>query len=108
MNIYLPYIASILCALISGFASYAKTRKQVKVDIRKLQKQYELDMEKEREKFVMEKARMEMDHKNQLELNQAQSGNKLIADMISTMTKEYLHSPTGQAQMRTASSKKRH
>ncbi len=108
MSAYLSYIASLLCAIISGFTSYVVIRKQVKFDIQKLQKQYELDMEREREKFLMEKARMEMDHKNQLELNQAQSGNQLGVELISTIAKEYLHSPAGQTQMRIAGSKKRH
>ena len=48
MNIYLPYIVSVICAAIAGFASYAVARKQAKADIERLIKQHELDIEKER------------------------------------------------------------
>ena len=68
MNIYLPYIVSVICAAIAGFASYAVARKQAKADIERLIKQHELDIEKEREKFTMEKEKMELEHKHQLEL----------------------------------------
>ena len=36
MENYLPYIVSVVCALISGFASYAVARKQSREDIKKL------------------------------------------------------------------------
>ena len=52
METYLPYIVSVICATIAGFASYAVARKQAKADIQKLEKQHELDIEKEREKFI--------------------------------------------------------
>ena len=55
MKEYLPYIVSVLCAIISGFTSYVVTRRQTKTDIQKLEKQYQLDLENEREKFKMEK-----------------------------------------------------
>ena len=54
MDMYLPYIVSIVCALISGIASYLISRKQMKTDLEKLNTQYKLDIEKEREKFLME------------------------------------------------------
>ena len=47
METYLPYIVSVICAAIAGFTSYAVARKQTKADIQKLEKQYELDIEKE-------------------------------------------------------------
>ena len=45
MNIYLPYIVSVICAAIAGFASYAVARKQAKADIERLIKQHELDID---------------------------------------------------------------
>ena len=54
MENYLPYIVSVVCALISGFASYAVARKQSREDIKKLEKTYELDLEKEKEKHKMD------------------------------------------------------
>lgn len=42
MDMYLPYIVSIVCALISGIASYLISRKQMKTDLEKLNTQYKL------------------------------------------------------------------
>ena len=106
MSTYLPYIVSVICALIAGITSYAVARKQTKADIQKLEKQYELDLEKEREKFTMEKEKMELEHKHQLELKQKELENQLGTDMVSTLMKEYMRSPAGQAQMRNAGAKK--
>ena len=39
MDMYLPYIVSIVCALISGIASYLISRKQMKTDLEKLRQQ---------------------------------------------------------------------
>ncbi len=66
METYLPYIVSIICAAIAGFTSYAVARKQAKADIQKLEKQHELDIEKEREKFAMEKEKMELEQQHPL------------------------------------------
>ena len=49
---------------------------------------------------------MELEHKHQLELKQKEMENQLGTDLISTMAKEYMRSPAGQAQMRSAGSKK--
>lgn len=107
MEVYLPYIVSILCALIAGVTSYAVARKQTRADIQKLEKQYELDLDKEREKFAMEKEKMELEHKHQMELKQKEMENQLGTDVISTMLKEYMRSPAGQAQIKNAGSAKR-
>ena len=103
---YLPYIVTVLCSIISGVASYIAARIKSKSDIQKLAKQHELDLEKEREKFVMEKEKMEIEHKHQLELKQKEMKNQLGTDLISTMTREYMRSPEGRAQMRNAGKKK--
>ncbi|NCA98529.1 MAG: hypothetical protein EOM03_06795 [Clostridia bacterium] len=102
---YLPYIVSVVCATIAGFTSYAVARKQTKADMQKLVKQHELDIEKEREKFLMEKEKLEIEHEHQLELIQAQTNHQLGTDIISTLTKEYLRTPAGQAQMRSSGRK---
>lgn len=106
MEQYLPYLATVLCSVISGIASYTASRRQAKADLEKLQKQHELDIEKERELFAMQKESMELEHKHQLELKQKEMENQLGTDLISTMAKEYMRSPAGQAQMRSAGSKK--
>lgn len=107
MEQYLPYIVTVLCSLISGIASYSAARRQSKADLEKLQKQHELDIEKEREMFAMQKERMELEHRHQLELKQKEMENQLGTDLIATMAKEYMRSPAGQAQMRSAGSRKK-
>ena len=106
MEKYLPYIATVVCAIISGIASYIAARKQSKSDLQKLMKQHELDIEKEREKFAIEKEKMEIEYKYRLELQQQETGNQVGADLISTVAKEYMRSPAGRAQMRNAGKKK--
>ena len=106
MEQYLPYIVTFLCSVISGIASYSASRRQAKADLEKIQKQHELDIEKERTMFAMQKERMELEHKHQLEMKQKETENQLGTDLISTMAKEYMRSPAGQAQMRSAGSKK--
>ncbi len=102
----MPYIVTVVCAIISGSASYLAARKQSKSDMQKLMKQHELDIEKEREKFAMEKEKLEIEHRHQLELKQKEMENQLGTDLIATMTKEYMRSPAGRAQMRNAGQKK--
>ena len=101
----MPYIVTVLCSLISGFASYLTSRRQSKSDIQELVKKHELDIEKEREKFAMEKEKMEINHRQQLELKQKEMENQLGTDLIATMAKEYVRSPAGQALMRNAGTK---
>ena len=107
ISIYLPYIATVLCACISGLISYMASRRQSKSDLRQLEKKYELDMEHEREKFAMEKEKMELEHKHQMELVQKQAENAVGTDMLSTLTKELMKSPTIQSQIKNTTIKKR-
>lgn len=99
INTYLPYIVSVLCAIIAGFASYAVARKQAKADLKKLEKQHELDIEKEREKFEMEKEKMEIEHRHQLELLQKESENNLGATLTSTFITEAMKMPGVRQQL---------
>lgn len=93
MSTYLPYIVSVLCAVIAGFSSYAVSRKQTKADMQKLVKQHELDIEKEREKFAMEKERMQIEHCHQLELLQKESENTLGTSVTNTLITEAMKIP---------------
>ena len=104
---YLPYAVTVICALISGFASFFAARKQAKSDIQKLEKQYSLDLEKEREKFEMEKEKLEIEHRHQLELKQKELENQLGTEFMSTVVKEYIRSPAGKEQMRKAGESRR-
>lgn len=102
MTDFLPYIVSVICALISGFITYGVARRQMKAEIQKIEKQHELNLEAEQQKFDMEKEKMELEHKHQLELLRAQTGNQIGAEMLSEITKQYMKSPAGQAQMKNA------
>ena len=93
MDQYLPYLATVLCSLISGIASYLASRRQSKADLSKLQKQHELDIEKERELFAMEKEKMELEHKHQLELKQKEMENQLGANLTNTLISEAMKMP---------------
>lgn len=104
MDEYMPYITTIICSMLSGFASYIASRKQNKADLEKLEKQHksdleklekqhELDIEKERELFKMEKEKMELEHKHQLELNQKDMENQLGANLTNTLITEAMKMP---------------
>lgn len=93
MNTYLPYIVSVICSAIAGFASYAVARKQARADMQRLEKQHELDIEKEREKFAMEKEKMEIEHRHQMELLQKQSENTIGASVTNTLISEAIKIP---------------
>ena len=93
MKEYLPYIVTVLCSVISGLASYIAARRQAKLEMQKLQKQYELNLKAEREKFEMEKEKMELDHKYQLELKQKEIENQFGADFLTTVFTEVMKVP---------------
>ena len=93
MDMYLPYIVSIVCALISGIVSYLISRKQMKTDLEKLNTQYKLDIEKEREKFSMEKEKMELEHKYEIERQQKEFENQLGGSFVNTMMTEVMKMP---------------
>lgn len=44
MTDFLPYIVSVICALISGFITYGVARRQMKAEIQKIEKQHELNL----------------------------------------------------------------
>ncbi len=98
LQTFLPYIVSILCALISGVASYCVARKQAKSDMKKLEKQFALDLEKERELFKMEKEKMEIEHRYQMELKQKELdsalGNSLMSSVMTEVYEESRYSET--------------
>lgn len=93
MEKYLPYIVTLVSAVISGFTSFFASRRQSKADLQKLVKQHELDIEKEREKFAMEKERMEIEHKHQIELLQKEAENSLGASLTNAIISEAMKMP---------------
>ncbi len=68
MQEYLPYIVSVLCAMISGISSYIIARKQAKNDIKAIVKQHEVNLEALERKHQMELEKLNLEHIHQLEL----------------------------------------
>lgn len=97
MENYLPYIVSVVCALISGITSYTVARRQSKEDIKRLEKTYELDLEKEKHKLEIDK--LELEHKHQLELQQKQFENQLGGGVINTLFSEAMKMPEVKKQI---------
>lgn len=95
----LPYIVSVVSSLIAGVSSWLVSRKQTKEDLEKLEKQHELDIQKERELFQMEKEKMEMNHQHQLELLEKENKNALSAGVIKTILAEAMKNPAIQQQI---------
>ena len=95
MEKYLPYIVTVLCSLITYIAS----RMQSKSDMEKLEKQHELDIEKEREIFAMEKEKLELEHRHQLELIQKEAENKINVELTNTMVSEAMKLPAVREQI---------
>lgn len=90
---YFPYIVSVVCALISGIASYLGASKKAKSEIKKMEKQHILDLEKEKEKFELEKEKLEINFKHQLELKEKELEGQMGANIMDTMIKEAMSSP---------------
>ena len=104
---YLPYISSVVCSLIAGFGSYCKARKDSKEDMAKLEKQHELDIDKERQMFAMEKEKLELEHKHQMEILQKQLENSMGTTFITEAMKlEEVRQQISQG-MRNGAKKKR-
>ena len=99
MDTYLPYIVSVICSAFSGFMSYTVARKQAKADLQKLERQHKLDIEKEHEKFAMEKEKMEIEHRHQLELLQKESENNLETFVTNTLITETMKMPEVRQQL---------
>ena len=88
MEVYMPYIVSILCAVIAAISSILVSKKQTRGEIEKLVKQHELNLEAEKQKFQHELEMQELEHRHQLEIIQKESENKLGTDMMNAVVIE--------------------
>lgn len=73
MKEYMPYLVSILTALISAVVSISVCKKQTKTEIEKIKEQSKANIELEREKLQLEKEKIELEHKLELEKMHAQN-----------------------------------
>lgn len=110
MNEYLPYIVSILVAIISGAASYFAAAKKCSADLKtlkennsheidRLMQQHKLDIDSLERKHQMEIEKMELEHKHQLELKQKELENALGGSVISTMVDAMMKTPEAKQVM---------
>ncbi len=93
MDVYISYIVSIVCSLISGFASYFIARKQCKSDLEKIKKTYELDIEKERVKFEQEIEKLKMTQEYEMNLKQKEFENQLGGNIVNSFVSEMIKTP---------------
>ena len=56
----------------------------------------------------MEKEKLEIGHQYKMEIKQNEMENQLGADWVASMAKEYIRSPAGRAQVKSAGNKNRH
>lgn len=82
MQEYMPYIVSIVCAIISGVSSVVIVRKQTKNDINKIMKQHEVDLMALERKHQMEIEKLNIEHSHQLELQAKEFEAKLGSSII--------------------------
>ena len=106
----LPYIVSILCALIAGISSYAGARRQAKIEITKLDKQFSielekerekarLDLEKEREKYKLETEKLHLQHQHEVELKDKEMANSMEESVMNTLFSELMKTPEVKRQL---------
>lgn len=105
MQNVLPYIVTILCSLISGITSFLVARRQSKSDLEKVQKQFELDAQAEKERFKQEKEKIEIEHKNQIDLLYQQASSDMAKDIMGSMFTEILKNPAVQKEIQKGISK---
>ena len=95
----MPYIVSIVSAVIAAISSVFISRRETKTEIEKLIKQHEFDMETEREKHKHELEKQELEHKHQLDMLKIEAENKLGSDVVNTMVSEVMKMPETRNQV---------
>lgn len=107
---WMPYVISIVCAIVSGIASYSKARRETKHDMEKMEKQHvidienerekhKLDLEKEQEKHHMEIERINLVHKHELEMKDKESQNQLGKEVMSKLFDKAMELPEVKEQL---------
>lgn len=110
METYMPYIVSIVCAVISGFASYAVATRNArnnmealkaanKHDLDKLMEQHKIDIDSLERKHQMEIEKINLEHAHQMELNQKEFENQLGSNMMNTVISEAMKMPEMRQQL---------
>ena len=117
MKEFLPYIVSVLVAIITGFASYLAASKKCRTDLKAIQEsntheinrlmeQHKLDIDSLERKHQMEIEKMELEHRHQLELKDKELENALGGTVISSMMDAAMKTPEARQAMGQAFRKK--
>lgn len=107
---YLPYIVSVLVAIIAGLASYLaaarKCRADMKVlkesnthEINRLMEQHRLDIDSLERQHKLEIEKMEIEHKHQLELKSKDAENAMNSELLNTMVSAAMQMPEARQMM---------
>lgn len=100
----MPYIVSVVCAIISGWVSYAVATKNAKNnleavkesnkhDLEKLMEQHKVDIDSLERTHMMEIEKINLEHAHQLELIQKEFENQLGGNVMNTVLTEALKMP---------------
>lgn len=98
MQTILPYIVSIIVALISGIASYAAARRSTKGelealkeankhDLNKLMEQHKVDIDSLERQHKMDIEKLNLEHAHQMELKEKEFEISLGSSMVSEVMK---------------------
>lgn len=104
MKEYLPYIVSIIVAIISGFTSFLaalkKSRSELNAlkvsnqhEINRLMEQHKLDIDSLERTHQMEIEKMEIEHLHQLELMQKEQENAFGGTLLNSVMDAAMKTP---------------
>lgn len=99
MKEYMPYLVSILTALISAVVSISVCKKQTKTEIEKIKEQAKANIEIEREKLQLEKEKMELEHKLEIEKIHAQNDDAFASGLTDKLFDMVLQNSDVQEQL---------
>lgn len=110
---YLPYIVSVVVALISGIGSYIAAAKKCHSDmnalkesnaheIKRLMEQHKLDIDSLEREHKMEMEKLELEHKHQLEMKDKEMETSMGSSIINTMMDAAMKTPGAQQAMSEA------
>lgn len=110
MKEYLPYIVSIIVAVITGLTSYFAAAKKSKTDLKALQEsnaheisrlmeQHKLDIDSLERKHQMEIEKMELEHRHQLELKEKEMETALGGQLLTSMVDAAMNTPEARQAM---------
>ena len=98
MKEYMPYLVSILSALISAVVSISICKKQTKTEIEKIKEQSKANIELEREKLQLEKEKIELEHKLEIEKIHAQNDDVFASGLTNQLFEMVMQNPDVQEQ----------